>query len=317
MLQAYNKIVEKISRVSGKTEEEVNRLVEAKRAKLSGLISREGAAQIIAAELGINFDKEKAKVNELLPGMKKVNILGKIIKIFPVKEYHTNNREGKIGSLILADETGNIRVVLWDTNHIDLIEKEIIKEGDFIDITNANFRGTEIHLTGFSDVKKSTEIIDNVKTVLEYSEKRISELGLGGGFKVRAIIVQAFEPKFFLTCPECNTKAVEEGDGYKCEKHGKILPRKRSLLSIVLDDGSNSIRAVLFSEQIENLGLKEEDLQPERFPDVKSNLLGRESFFLGSVRQNKLFNTNEFFVSNVEDLDIEKLIESLEKSEKL
>ena len=183
-MQAYNNIIEKIARVAGKTEEDINRLVEAKRAKLSGLISREGAAQIIAAELGINFDKEKAKVNELLPGMKKVNILGKIIKLFPVKEYHTNNREGKIGSMILADETGNIRVVLWDTNHIDLIEKEVIKEGDVIDISNANFRGTEIHLTGFSDIKKSSEVLENVKTSLEYSEKKISELGLGGVLKL-------------------------------------------------------------------------------------------------------------------------------------
>jgi len=311
-MQAYNNIIEKIARVAGKTEEDINRLVEAKRAKLSGLISREGAAQIIAAELGINFDKEKAKVNELLPGMKKVNILGKIIKLFPVKEYHTNNREGKIGSMILADETGNIRVVLWDTNHIDLIEKEVIKEGDVIDISNANFRGTEIHLTGFSDIKKSSEVLENVKTSLEYSEKKISELGLGGGFKIRAIIVQVFEPKFFQVCPECNTKALEDAGGYKCEKHGKILPKKRSLMSIVLDDGSSTMRSVLFSEQIESLGLKEEDLMPEKFPDTKNNLLGKESFFLGSVRQNKLFNTNEFFVSNLEDLDVEKLIGSLE-----
>ncbi len=312
MIQAYNKILEKISRVSGKTEEEISRLVEAKRAKLSGLISREGAAQIIAAELGINFDKEKIKVNELLPGIKKVNILGKIIRLFPVKEYHTNNREGKIGSMILADETGNVRVVLWDTSHIDLLEKGMIKDGDVIEISNANFRNTEVHLTGFSDIKKSSEIIENVKTALDYSEKKISDLSLGGGFKIRATIVQAFEPKFFLTCPECKTKALEDVDGYKCEKHGKILPEKRSLLSIILDDGSSSIRSVLFSEQLSSLGISQEDLTQEKIQGTRTNLLGKESFFSGSVRQNKLFNTKEFFISSIEELDLDKLISNLE-----
>ena len=42
----YDKIVEKIAKHSGLKAEEVNRKIEAKRAKLSGLISQEGAAQI-------------------------------------------------------------------------------------------------------------------------------------------------------------------------------------------------------------------------------------------------------------------------------
>ena len=46
----YEKILERISRSSGVEKEELDRRVEAKRAKLSGLISKDGAAQIIAAE---------------------------------------------------------------------------------------------------------------------------------------------------------------------------------------------------------------------------------------------------------------------------
>jgi len=37
--------------------------VEDKKAKLSGLISKEGAAQIIAAELGVNFEDQDLKLN--------------------------------------------------------------------------------------------------------------------------------------------------------------------------------------------------------------------------------------------------------------
>jgi len=313
MIQDYSRLVERISRASGKDAEEINRLVEAKRAKLSGLISREGAAQIVASELGINFDKARVKINEIMPGMRKINVVGKIIQLFPVREFKKENREGKIGSFILADDTGNIRIVLWDTNHIDLIEKGEIKEGDVVEISNASLRNTELHLGGFSDLKKSSEVIENVKAEREFAEKKISEFSVGGSFKTRAIIVQIFEPRFFYVCPECNGKVISEAESYICQQHGKVIPRKRALLSLILDDGTGNIRAVLFSEQIEMLGLSENELEGDVFLQKREELLGKEAFFSGAVRQNKLFNNLEFFVSDIKNIDIEKLIEALEK----
>ena len=50
-MQNYDLLIERIAKASGLEKEEVERKVEAKKAKLSGLISKEGAAQIIAAEL--------------------------------------------------------------------------------------------------------------------------------------------------------------------------------------------------------------------------------------------------------------------------
>ena len=70
----YEKILERIVKSSEVGKEELERRVEAKRAKLSGLISKEGALQIIAAELGISFENEKLKINELLPGMRKTDL---------------------------------------------------------------------------------------------------------------------------------------------------------------------------------------------------------------------------------------------------
>jgi len=313
MIQDYSYIAERISKASGKSIDEINRLVEAKRAQLSGLISREGAAQLVASELGINFDKEKVKVKEIMPGMKKVNVVGKIIQMFPVREYKKETRQGKIGSFIIADDTGNIRVVLWDTNHISLIEKGEIKEGDAVEINNAALRNTELHLTGFSDIKKSKEVIENARVEREVAERKISEFGTGGVYKTRAVIVQVFEPRFFEVCPECQAKVISEAEGSLCEKHGRVIPRKRALLSMVLDDGTGSMRAVLFSEQIERMGLKEEQLAGEGFLARREELLGKEAFFLGSVRQNKLFNNQELFVSDIQDIDVDKLIELLEK----
>ena len=79
-MQNYDLLIDRIVRSSELEKEEIERRIEAKKAKLSGLISKEGAAQIIAAELGINFEDQEVKINELMPGMRKVNLIGKIIQ---------------------------------------------------------------------------------------------------------------------------------------------------------------------------------------------------------------------------------------------
>ena len=97
MADNYEVLLNKAARVSGLEKEELERRVEAKRAKLAGLISREGAMQVIVAELGLNFDGDKLKINELVAGMRKVNIVGKIIQAFPVRTFTTKNGElGKV-----------------------------------------------------------------------------------------------------------------------------------------------------------------------------------------------------------------------------
>lgn len=308
-MQNYQQLLERISRAGNLSIEDIERRIEAKRAKLSGLVSKDGAAQIVAAELGINFEKQKSKINEL-DGAKRANITGKVIRLFPVKEFKKDNREGKIGSMVVADDTGNVRVVLWDTNHISLIEKGEIKEGSVIDISNANMRNNEVHLTGFSDLKISQEKIDNPVIERSFSSRKLGEMKIGDAAQFRAFIVQAFPPRFFDVCPECSGKVISDAEGARCEKHGRVIPSKRALLNVILDDGSESMRAVLFSEQIGKLGFSVE----ENFDSARQKLLGKEMLFSGTVRQNKFFNNSEFFVDDSEELDLDKTILELENS---
>ncbi|MBU4086696.1 MAG: DUF2240 family protein [Nanoarchaeota archaeon] len=309
MQASYDQLLERISRASGLAREEIERKIEAKRAKLSGLVSKEGAAQIVAAELGINFEKQKSKINEL-EGAKRVNITGKIIKLFPVREYKKENREGKIGSMIVADETASVRVVLWDANHIKLIENGELKEGDVIEINNGNIRNSEVQLSGFADIKISSEKLENVKTERSFSEKKLADIKPGDAVRLRAFVVQAFEPRFFDVCPECSGRAVADAEGSVCEKHGRVVPQKRALLNVVLDDGTENMRAVLFSEQIDSVGFSVQ----ENFVLEREKILGREMAFSGTVRQNKFFNNQELFISSVEDLNLDNLISELEKA---
>jgi ssDNA-binding replication factor A large subunit len=308
MVDNYNKLVERISNSAGVESGEIERKVEAKRAKLSGLVSREGAAQIVAAELGVNLDQEKLKISELVQGMRKANFIGKIIEVGPIREFNKNGREGKVANLRVADETGNLRVVLWDTNHIGLIENEKIKQGDIIEISNGNIRDSgEVHLGSFSDIKISKEEIKEVVEGKSFGEKELRDIKAGQSIKVRAFVMQSFEPRYFEVVKETGRKPTEED-----KKEGKDT-EKRALLNIVLDDGTETVRAVIFGDEIEKLGLsKEEIFDLEKFEAKKKEILGEEKFFQGSVRNNDFTNSIELSIESVGEVQADELVRELE-----
>jgi len=310
----YNLLVERIVKESGLERGEVERKIEAKKAKLSGLISKEGAAQIVAAELGIDFDSVQVKISEIGTGMKNANLIGKIIRVFPVREFERNGRKGKVCNFILADETSNIRIVLWDTNHISLFESGKIKENDVIEIKNGNIRGQEIHLSNFSELRKSNEVLNEIRTEKIMEDAEIFGLKDGMGARIRGVVVQMFPARFFYVCNECGRKASQDAEGFKCEEHGKVNANERAILNFVLDDGTETIRAVLFSEAIEKLIPEKNLKEPEKWNVFRNDLLGNELWVSGNVRKNQLFGNLEMIGQDVEKVDTEKLIGILEKS---
>ncbi len=306
----YDQILKLISESSKLPVEEIERRIEARRAKLSGLISKEGAAQIIASELGISFDKQKMKISGLLSGMKRISLTGKIIKMNRVVEYNKNGKSGKIGSFLLADDTSNIRVVLWDTNHIALIEKGVIKEGDVIELSNGDVRNSELHLSGFGDIKLSQAVLGDVQTKPIVHQKNIGEMQTNDNISTRAFVVQIFGPTFYSVCPECNKRVFETNE---CQAHGVVIPKKNAILTLIVDDGTGSIRAVLFSDQIKKIASDTELESTESFLGKRMELLGKEMLLEGSVRKNKLSENLEIFINDIREVDIEKLIGELEK----
>lgn len=307
----YEKIIERISKASGLPRDEIERKIEAKIAKLSGLISKEGAAQVVTAELGISFENEKFKIDELLPGMRKANFVGKVIRLFPVRTFERQGKENKVANLMVADDTSNIKVVLWDTNHIELIETGKITEGTVIELGNGNVRDNEVHLGSFSELKVSSEVLDDVKTEKVVRNKTIADFKPMDSVNVRAFVVQSFDPRFFHVCPECKKKAVQEGNDYNCVEHGKVIPDKRALVNIVLDDGTETIRSVIFHDNLNQIGFAELD-DPEKLIIQKQELLGKELIFSGNVRMNKFFNNPELIIDSVQPLDLDKLLQEME-----
>ena len=128
---------------------------------------------------------------------------------------------------------------------------------------------------------------------------------------VRGVVVQIFQPRFYNVCPHCNKKVINEGEYHNCLEHGIVKAKERAILNFVLDDSTNTMRIVMFSDQINSL-IPEEDLRkPEKAVIFRNDFLGTEIYISGIVKKNQLFNNLEIVANSVERVDADKLIEKL------
>jgi replication factor A1 len=281
---------------------------------LSGLISEEGAACIIANELGVELftaaASAKLKIKEAYPGMRNISVLGKVVRKFEMREFSKGDRTGKVCSLMIGDETGTARLVFWN-DQVSLAEK--VKEEDLVLVKDAyvkeNNNGKEIHLgsTSTIDINPPGETVGEVRKTSTYSRKQIESLkGDESGIELLGTVVQIFDPRFFYLCPTCNKKATESDGQYVCNEHGSVRPELSYVLNLIVDDGTGNIRTVFWKNQVQHLlGKNDSDMDLFRrdiakFEDVKTDLLGEQYKLLGRVAKNDVFDRLEFNVQIVE-----------------
>jgi len=321
-------IKQKLVDKSSLSSEDVEKKIKEKLSQLSGLISEEGAAHIVANELGVKLiDKENLKIKNLGSGMRNIDILGKALQVYEVREFQKDDRQGKVGNFLMGDETGTLRVVLWNdqANHLTKI-----KPGDIVKIQSAYVREnqgrTEIHLNDYSKLKLNPEgetvniAVNNTQTP-EFENKKIEELQENNqNAEVLATIVQVYDPRFYEVCPECGKRTKQGPEGYNCPEHGKITPKYSYLLNAYIDDGTSNIRTVFFREQaLQVLGIKEQEMQkfrenPSSFETKKNELLGNIIKVSGRVSINQTFGSKDFIATTVLlNPDPEKEIKNLEK----
>ncbi len=308
----FEDIVAKIKEKSSLSEQEILKMVEAKVEKLSGLVSREGAAHIVANELGVKVFEQapegsKLKIKNIMPGIRDVSLTGVAIQVYETKEFSVGARQGKVASFLMGDETGRTRIVAWNSM-ADALRG--LKQGDTVKIKGGYVKErdgrTEIHLNERSEAE-----INPVGEKVEYGIKRrkISEITEQDSIvELTGTIVQVQDPRFFEVCPQCGRRARAERpeEGFKCELHGPIEPRYSYLINIFLDDGTESIRVVCFKNQVQRLlGKADSEVlefkpMPELFEQTRNELLATVLKVNGNVRKNALFDTTEVIAQTVE-----------------
>ena len=317
-------IKEKIVQSGKVSSDELTAKIKSKINELSGLISEEGAAHIIANELGIELarQQEELKVKEIYAGMRDVSTMGKVVRKFDVREFAKGESTGKVASLILGDETGTIRVVLWN-EQVDTLRS--IQDGDILKVKHGyvreNNNNKEIHLGEKGEIVRNPAgaIISSVRQTATHERKKIQELEPGNQAEVLGTIVQVFDPRFWQVCPRCNKKVLQSEGIFTCTEHGEVAAGLSYVLNLILDDGTGTIRGAFWKNQVNHLLGKEEDSMvifrdnPNLFEETKNDLLGEQVKVLGSVKKNEMFDRLELSVQMVEKANPEEEAKRLEK----
>ncbi|MBS7636468.1 hypothetical protein KEJ37_03885 [Candidatus Bathyarchaeota archaeon] len=137
MVDVENLISQITSKLKGVSREEVLKRLEDERRKTGGLISSEVLLQMIAAELGVEVAANKIEeptllLGNLVPGLNDVTVAGRVVAIFPPKHQGGRKKEkARTASLIIADKSGAISVVLWNDKTV-YAEQDKVRIGQIL-----------------------------------------------------------------------------------------------------------------------------------------------------------------------------------------
>jgi replication factor A1 len=324
-------IKERISQKTGLSEDEVNQKIKAKLKQLPGLISEEGAAHIVANELGVKlFDiGEKLQIKNILAGMRNVDVVGKVLQKYEVREFNKENTSGKVANILIGDETGIVRVVLWH-KQADMMSQ--LKEGDVVKVRGGYVRENngrkEVHLNDLSKLiinPPGVEVEVKPYTPQTFMRKQIADIKEDdANVEILATVVQVFDINFFEVCPQCNKRIRLRDEGFACPTHGKVTPDYNYVLNLYLDDGSDNIRVVFWRQQIEELLVMDKPQimafkeDPSKFEPIKTELLGNIIKVSGRANKNQNFDRIELVANKIDkspdpDEEIKKLKEEADK----
>lgn len=177
-----NKIIQK----TGLSKKEIQKRMEEKKIALKGLISDEGALFIVAKELGVEIqnknkltsEKIEIKISDISLNMKNLSLIGRIREIYPINNFtRKDGTLGLVGSFLLHDSTGDIRIVLWDEK-TKIIENDYFQKNELVKIINANvkigrYKEKEVHIGRNGRIILSPDDVD-YKKYPEIKEQVIS-----------------------------------------------------------------------------------------------------------------------------------------------
>lgn len=327
------KIVARIAEEKGLSESEIMQMIETKYNQLAGLVSKDGAAHIVANEQGVKILEADMRgpvtLAHISPGARNLEVVGRVMQVYELKTFtRGDGTEGQLASFILGDATGTLRVVGWG-KHADAIPG--MEKGTPVKIvscyTRENLRGKpEIHLNERSELIKNPTDVDvpEVKPFVqeEATRKAIKDLQPDDqNIELMGSLIQLFNPTFYEVCPTCNRRVRANEQGlYVCQQHGMVTPGFSCVFNAYLDDSTGNLRCVFFRNQFERLVNKpfEEILllreDPQKTEELKNALLGNTVKVVGKAQHNEMFDRTEFIVQQVfPEPDLQKEMERLKQ----
>ena len=190
------------------TRESVYQLIRKKIQEMEGLLTEEGAAYVVASELGVEVKpiaiRQEVAVRDLVPGLYDVTVAGRFVFLHPATTFHrADGSKGKVARGVLADKTGTIKVVFWDSK-AELVEQGKLEQGVVARIAHGYTRvgidgRVELHIGDRASIEINPSDLDpDLFPSVEVFVKKIGELKEGDKHVyVAAIVKRAYPVKRF------------------------------------------------------------------------------------------------------------------------
>ena len=175
----------------GLSEEELENKIRDKVEEYGGFMSKQGVLFIIARENGldvrspdiddyvydeleeeVDYDEFTIDISDLREGMSNIVLLGKILTIQKVREFLRKDQSlGKVCSFSLGDQTGTVKIVLWD-ERVDDTKNEYFKPTKLVRIIGGYSKlgrneNLELHLGRKGTLILSPEVSDKKREQFE------------------------------------------------------------------------------------------------------------------------------------------------------
>ncbi len=182
------------------TFEKLRDMIEEKKRKVgAGYLTDQGALFLVAADLGVSFDKANKSENsikDLFVGARDISTIGRILSIHPIRSFlkRDSNQETKNRIIIIYDKESSIKIKLWD-EFVNIPEQIGITIGDLVKISkgqvksgmdgkpiiNLSGNGTIEHLP--DEKKHNIPTIEEITTTIDTLDAPKENLVISGIIK--------------------------------------------------------------------------------------------------------------------------------------
>jgi len=276
------------------------------------------------------IEKRELKISGLQPNLNSVDVIARVARVYGRKEFQSASGKGEMIAFEIADETGNIRVVAWNSA-VEQAAKLAV--GEAVKIENAYTKeglngGAELHL-GFNakitQKPKDANLPELPKEVFE--RKALAELGENQNAEISATIAEINRSALrYFACSSCGKKLQKLGDKFLCEKCGEQREPKIELVaSVALEDAGSAINAICYGDEAEKIfGMGREQVNSELraksaeevLEEIRDKIAGKQLKAIGYLRTNRRTNEKEFVIKNVIEIGKEKKVAKEARAEK-
>lgn len=256
------------------TEEEFREAVTEKVEQMGGLADEETAAKLVAHDLG---ESEANTIADIDPEMSEVAFVGKVTSVGELRTFERDDSEGHVLNIECADETGRVRVALWDEKATAGVEE--LETGQALRIKGRPKEGYSGLEVSASRIKGDPDADIDV-TVGDAGT--IENLSLGQSDITLTGRVLAIEP----------VRTFSRDDG----SEGRVS-------NIVLGDETGRVRVTLWDEQADSVESLEEGQSVEVIDGYVRERDGTLELHVGSRGAIKPIDENVSFVPDATDIE--------------